>query len=96
MRRFFFVISILSFISLTLLFTPVNRSFVTRADVSEGEKLAMYSKPEEIQAYRRRGAFIQYADLADLMVMLDLKVGGGVMAAVNEGQRLVCPRTAES
>jgi hypothetical protein len=27
------------------------------------------------------------------MVMLDIKVGGGVMAVVNEGQKLVTPRT---
>ena len=40
----------------------------------------------------RRGAFIQYADLTDLMLLLDLKLGGGVMEAVNEGQRLIQPR----
>ena len=34
-------------------------------------------------------ASILYADLSDLMLMLDIKVGGGVMAAVNEGQQLV-------
>jgi hypothetical protein len=40
----------------------------------------------------RRGAFIQYADLARLMVMLNIKIGGGVMAVVDEGQGLVIPR----
>ena len=44
---------------------------------------------EQAQQKRRHGAFIQYADLADLMVMLIIKVSGGVMAIVNEGQRLV-------
>lgn len=37
----------------------------------------------------RGGAYIQYADLCDLMVMMNIKVGGGVMDIVNEGQYLV-------
>jgi S1-C subfamily serine protease len=32
-----------------LLFLPVNRSFVAKADVSEGERLAMYSKPAVVR-----------------------------------------------
>lgn len=32
-----------------LLVLPVNRSFVARADVSEGERLAMYSKPSVVR-----------------------------------------------
>jgi hypothetical protein len=49
-----------------------------------------------MEANQRRGAFIQYTDLSDLMVMLDIKVGGGVMVVVNEGQKLVRPRTART
>ena len=37
----------------------------------------------------RGGAYIQYADLSDLMVMMNIKLGGGVMDVVNEGQYLV-------
>ena len=37
-----------------------------------------------------RGA-IQYADLTDFMLMLDLQLGGGVIDAVNEGQRPARP-----
>lgn len=40
----------------------------------------------------RGGASIQYADLCDLMLMLDLRLGGGVMELVNQGQELVRPR----
>lgn len=40
----------------------------------------------------RGGASIQYADLCDLMLMLDLRLGGGVMELVNEGQELIRPR----
>jgi len=45
-------------------------------------------------ADRRRGAFIHYADLATLMVMLDMNPGGGVMDAVNEAQKFVRPRAS--
>ncbi|MEQ9330224.1 hypothetical protein [Thalassobaculum sp.] len=41
----------------------------------------------------RGGASIQYADLCDLMLMLDLRLGGGVMELVNQGQELVRPRS---
>ena len=33
----------------------------------------------------------KYADLPDLMLMLDLNLGGGVMDLVREGQELVTP-----
>ena len=45
-------------------------------------------------ANRKRGAFIQYADLTDLMLMLDMKLGGGIMDAANMAQRLINPRPA--
>ena len=52
-------------------------------------------KPKELVVTRRTGPpFIQYADLSDLMLMLDLMLGGGVMDAVNEGQKLIARRTA--
>lgn len=54
----------------------------------------LHGTPEQTTANRRRGALIQYADLSELMLMLDLKLGGGVMEAVDEGQRLVRPRSA--
>jgi hypothetical protein len=51
-------------------------------------------KPKEPIVARRTGPpFIQYADLSDLMLMLDMMLGGGVMEAVNEGQKLIERRT---
>jgi hypothetical protein len=51
-------------------------------------------KPKEPVVTRRTGPpFIQYADLSDLMLMLDMMLGGGVMDAVNEGQKLLEPKT---
>jgi hypothetical protein len=46
-------------------------------------------KPRAAVTRRTGPPFIQYADLSDLMLMLDMKLGGGVMDAVNEGQKLL-------
>jgi len=45
------LISVLTILVLTgaVLVVPVNRSFVARADVSDGERLAMYSKPAVVR-----------------------------------------------
>ncbi len=74
---------------------PTSRGCNSSSGFSENWGVALHSTPDQIAANGRRGAFIQYADLSDLMLMLDMKVGGGVMVAVNEGQKLVCPRTTE-
>ena len=71
--------------------TPISRSSNSSSGFSENWGVALYRKPEELQAHKRRGVFIHYADLSSLMVMLDLKLGGGLMDAVNEGQKLVRP-----
>jgi hypothetical protein len=77
-----------SYVRITIASRPCNSS----SAFSENWGAALHAMPEQIVANRKRGAFIQYADLSELMVMLDLKIGGGVMAAVNEGQELVRPR----
>lgn len=74
---------------------PTSRGCNSSSGFSENWGVALHSTPDQIAANRKRGAFIQYADLSDLMLMLDMKVGGGIMAVVNEGQKLVCPRTIE-
>ena len=49
MRRIYLAtLAALLFLGALLIF-PVNRSFVARADVSEGERLAMYSKPAVVR-----------------------------------------------
>jgi hypothetical protein len=74
--------------------TPTSRRNNSSSAFSENWGVALHGTPEQMAANRRRGAFIQFADLSDLMLMLDLQLGGGVMAAVNEGQQLVRPRAA--
>lgn len=71
--------------------TPTKRATNSSSAYSEHWAVALHSGPDWDKAARRQGAFIQYADLADLMLMADLHPGGGVMGLVNEGQRLVKP-----
>jgi hypothetical protein len=72
--------------------TPTSRAANSSSAFAEGWSLALHSEPQQAEANRRRGVFVQYADLTDLMLMLDKRLGGGVMDAVNEGQKLIRPR----
>lgn len=72
--------------------TPVSRGSNSSSAFSEDWGVTLYSAPGQTPEKARRGAFIQYADLPALMLMLDMKPGGGVMTAVNEAQALVKPR----
>lgn len=69
--------------------TPISRGGNSSSSFSEQWGVARHSEQDQIAVHRIRPPFIQYADLSDLMLMLDIKVGGGVMDAVNEGQSLV-------
>jgi hypothetical protein len=71
--------------------TPTSRGANSSSAFSEGRAVTLHSSPKQMEANRKRGVFIQYADLSDLMLMLDLKLGGGIMDAVNEGQKLIRP-----
>lgn len=72
--------------------TPNSRGCNSSSSFSEQWGVDLHATPEQMAANRRRGAFIHYADLVALMVMLDVNPGGGVMNAVNEAQTLVRPR----
>ena len=49
------------------------------------------STPQMLATNRGLQTFIQYADLADLVKMLNLKTGGSFQDAVNEAQALGTP-----
>lgn len=76
--------------------TPVSQGGNSSSSFSEKWGVSRHGAPVQIAARRIRPPFIQYADLSDLMLMLDIKVGGGVMDVVNEGQKLVERRTSSS
>ncbi|MEX0957380.1 MAG: hypothetical protein WDZ83_19465 [Rhizobiaceae bacterium] len=71
--------------------TPVSGSNNTSSGFSEGWAVDRYTADEREHERKRQGAHIQYADLSDLMLMADLRIGFGMMERVNEGQRLIDP-----
>jgi hypothetical protein len=73
--------------------TPVSRRGNSSSSFSEKWAVELHGSPRQLSIRCIRPPYIQYADLSDLMLMLDMKLGGGVMDAVNEGQKLVERRT---
>jgi hypothetical protein len=73
--------------------TPVSRGGNSSSSFSEQWAVELHGSPEQIARRRIRPPYIQYADLSDLMLMLDMKLGGGFTDAVNEGQKLLERRT---
>lgn len=72
--------------------TPTSRAANSSSAFSEGWAIDRHKAAKQAEANRRLGMLVQYADLTDLMLMLDLNLGGGVMDAVNEGLNLIRPR----
>jgi hypothetical protein len=77
-----------SFVRVTL----ASRSANSSSAFSEGWGVTLHSEPVQMARNLSRGWSVQYADLATLMLMLNMNLGGGVMDAVNEGQALIRPR----
>jgi len=73
--------------------TPVSGVANVSSAFSEQWAKALHKPKDPVVARRTGPPFIQYADLSDLMLMLDMMLGGGVMDAVNEGQKLLERRT---
>lgn len=57
--------------------------------LSEQWGVKYHSTPKMRKINSEKKSFIQYADLACLVKMLNIKTGGGVMDAVNEAQKLL-------
>lgn len=72
--------------------TPVSNASNVSSGFSEKWGVALHGALGQSREKAQHSAFIQYADLCDLMLMMDLKIGGGVMNMVNKGQALVKPR----
>lgn len=51
--------------------------------------VAYQTSPDMVRVNARRKSFIQYADLGDIVKMLNLKTGGALQDPVNEAQSLV-------
>lgn len=69
---------------------PITRAANSSSGtVSEGYGVEYHSSAAMMEKNRERSASIQYADLADIVKMLDIKTGGTLLDGVNEGQRFL-------
>ncbi len=69
--------------------SAVTRGVNSSSGYSENWGVNIKLKPDMTKENIRGGAYIKYADLSELMAMMNIKLGGGVMNVVNEGQYLV-------
>jgi hypothetical protein len=69
---------------------PISRGANSSSGgLSERWSVEYHSSPEMRQRNLESRASVQYADLADLVKMLDIKTGGSIMDPVNEAQAWV-------
>jgi len=69
---------------------PISRAANSSSGaVTEQWGIKYHSTPRMRKINSERNCFIQYADISCLVKMLNIKTGGGVMDAVNEGQKLL-------
>ena len=69
---------------------PISRGANSSSgSLSEQWGVKYQSTPHMRKINGKKNSFIQYADISCLVKMLDIKTGGGVMDAVNEGQKLL-------
>lgn len=69
---------------------PISREAnSSHGGLSEGWAVKHHSSPRMMEINRASQAMVQYADLADLVKMLNMEGGGSFMENVNEAQKLV-------
>lgn len=69
---------------------PISRAANSSSGgLSERWAVEYHSTPEMVRRNNESPAFIQYADLADIVKMLSIKTGGSLQDPVNEAQALV-------
>ena len=69
---------------------PISREAnSSHGGLSEGWAVQYHSSPRMMEINRTSQAMVQYADLADLVKMLNMEGGGSFMENVNEAQKLV-------
>ena len=69
---------------------PISRAAnSSHGGLSEGWGVEYYRSPRMREIHRASQAVVQYADLADVVKMLNMEGGGSFMDIVNEAQKLV-------
>ena len=69
---------------------PVSRAVnSSHGGLSEKWAVAYHGSPEMIERSKKSQAVVQYADLSDIVKMINMEGGGSLMDIVNEAQKLV-------
>jgi hypothetical protein len=69
---------------------PISRAAnSSHGGLSEGWGVELHSSPRMMERNRASKAVVQYADLADVVKMLNMEGGGSLMQIVNDAQKLV-------
>lgn len=69
---------------------PISREAnSSHGGLSEGWAVAFHSSPRMMEKHRVSQASVQYADLSDIVKMLNMQGGGSLMDIVNDAQKLV-------
>lgn len=68
---------------------PISRGNSSHGGTSMGWAVEYHSSPEMREKNKLSQAAVQYADLADIAMMLGMKGGGSFVDRVNEAQKLV-------
>jgi hypothetical protein len=69
---------------------PISRAAnSSHGALSEGWGVEHHTSPEMMKKNKASKAVVQYADLADIVKMLNMQGGGSLMDIVNEAQKLV-------
>jgi hypothetical protein len=74
---------------------PISRAAnSTHGGLSEGWGVELHASPRMREINKASQAAVQYADLAEVVKMLNMQGGGSLMDIVNEAQKLVDPPRA--
>lgn len=75
---------------------PISRTAnSSHGGLSEGWGVRLHGSPRMREINKASQAAVQYADLADVVKMLNMQGGGSLMDIVNEAQKLVDPPRAD-
>ena len=71
--------------------TPTSRAANSSSAFSEQFSVDHHSDPNRIARQKSSSPAIQYADLPDLLLMMNVNLGGGVQDIANQAQALIRP-----
>lgn len=72
--------------------TPASRASNSSSAMSENWGIDVQARGSRDAMLRQDAQRIEYADLTSLLLMMDIKIGGGTMEVVNEAQSHIRPR----